>query len=240
MYKVSAAINEVMIDLVPLDADLTVDEASILDAIEDHHRLIFLCSPNNPTGGIIPANVITAILEKSNGLVIIDEAYIDFSSGDSWLSRIATESRLVVLQTLSKSLGAAGLRIGFGFMNPYLVKILNKIKPPYNVPSPSQEIAIKRITDIDRVGKYIREIVQQRERLINCLQHLDITTTIYPSEANFLLVRFVDHQQVYDSLKAQKIIVRDRSAQRGCAGCLRISIGTKREMDQLISVLENI
>ena len=240
MYKVSAAVNDIPIDLVALDPDMTIDEDNLFSILNENHKLIFICSPNNPNGSIIPSELIEKLLDSTSNLVIVDEAYIDFSDADSWSNRLSQYQNLVVIQTFSKSLGAAGIRIGMGFMHPYLVGILNKIKPPYNISSINQEAAVKRLNDLDVVNILVERIKKSRTGLRAALLTLPIIEYIYPSSANFLLVRFQDYKKVFSTLINNNIIVRDRSSNANCGGCLRISIGTGTENQKLLDVLKTI
>ncbi len=240
MYKVSSAVNNIKIDLVPMNTDLDVDTKALFDILDNCHKLIFICSPNNPNGGTIDSNIIEKVLISTDNLVIVDEAYIDFADADSWIDRLVDYPNLIVLQTFSKSLGAAGIRLGIGFMNPYLVEILNKIKPPYNISIPNQEAAISRLENISSVNEFIAKIKRNRSSLKNELERLSIVEHVFPSEANFLLARFSNHKAVYDSLTAQGIVVRDRSNNRNCENCLRISIGTEQEIEQLLTMLKTL
>lgn len=240
MYRVSAAINEVEIDLVPLNDDFTIDMFELANSIREDHRLIFICSPNNPNGALVTEDVIRYTLESSNAIVVIDEAYIDFADRASCIGLLSEYDNLVVLQTFSKALGAAGIRVGMGYMHPDLRTVLNKIKPPYNVSTSSQELALQRLNDWDEVNKLIDSIVASRERLSIALAQLSIVEKVFPSDANFLLVRFADHKIVMRSLRERHIIVRDRSSQTHCHRCLRLTIGTEEENQTLINVLREI
>lgn len=239
MYSVCAAVNEVPLDMVPLEEDLTVNTQAVLDAISTH-KLILLCSPNNPNGDIIADSTIEQILAKAKGLVVIDEAYIDFTDRDSWLSRLSDYPQLVVLQTFSKSWAAAGLRVGMAYADKSLVELLHKIKPPYNVSAPAQEAALAVLDDFDILRKQINELIEQRQLLADALTKLPIVQKVFPSQANFLLVRFDDALAVYDLLKYNGIIVRDRSRHTHCQGCLRITIGTPAQNKLLLDTLKNI
>jgi histidinol-phosphate aminotransferase len=240
MYKVSSAVNDIAIDLVALNTDLSVNMNDLSAKLSVDHKLIFINSPNNPNGGIIPRDIIEHILTATDNLVVIDEAYIDFSNTDSWCHRLDEFDNLIVLQTFSKSLGAAGIRVGMGFMNPYLIQILNKIKPPYNISIPNQEAALSRLDNLDKVKAYVSQIKASREKLIKSLNGLSIVEYVFPSEANFLLVRFYDHAKVFSTLIEHKIIVRDRSSNTNCENSLRISIGTEPEMEKLMRILKSI
>ncbi|MEM9545893.1 MAG: histidinol-phosphate transaminase [Bacteroidota bacterium] len=240
MYRVSAAINEIPLDLVQMNSDLTVNQDDVFNKMNDRHKLIFICSPNNPNGGIIDSNLIEKILQKSGGLVIVDEAYIDFSDTSSWITRLKEYKNLVVMQTFSKSLGAAGIRLGMAFMNPGLVAILNKIKPPYNISIPNQLAALDRMNKMEAVQEAIEEIKAQREFLRQALGKMEMVKEIFPSQANFLLVRFQKSELVFEQLKKRKIIVRDRSREKFCEGCLRITIGNSEQNQMLLKALEKI
>lgn len=240
MYRVSAMINEIALDLVEIDESLTLNKTALLASIKAEHKLIFICSPNNPNGGLIDSELIEFVLKKSNGLVVVDEAYIDFSASASWVDRLNDYPNLIVMQTFSKSLGAAGIRVGMAFMHEEMITLLNKIKPPYNISIPNQEVAIDRLNRIEEVEQSIAEIINQRVWLRKELNALEIVEYIFPSEANFLLVRFQDSNAVFSHLKKEKIIVRDRSRERHCANCLRISIGTSEENVCLIKSLQQI
>lgn len=240
MYKVSAAVNDISIDLAALNSDMSIDEEYLFSVMNDSHKLIFICSPNNPNGGLIDPRIIERILKSTDNLVIVDEAYIDFADTDSWNSRLSEYDNLIVLQTFSKSMGAAGIRLGMGFMNQNIVRILNKIKPPYNISSPNQEAAIRRLNDLVKIIDLVNDIKKSRISLKEALEALTIVDFVFPSSANFLLVRFKDYQTVFNTLINHKIIVRDRSSNTNCEGCLRISIGTEIENLKLIKVLKSI
>lgn len=229
MYRVSSSINEVQLDLAPMEENMNVNEEAILDKLDENYKLIFLCSPNNPNGGLIEDKVVSKILEKTKGLVVIDEAYIDFSNKASWIDRLDNYENLIVLQTFSKSLGAAGIRLGMAFMNEGLIHFLNKIKPPYNISTPNQQIALQRLNEVQKVNLSISKIKEQREILFNALNQLEIVKHIFPSEANFLLIKFRQSKSVFYYLRSVGIIVRDRSKQLNCDGCLRITVGTESE-----------
>ena len=240
MYKVSAAVNNISIDFVPLDSDMNINVDDFFSVLNDNHKLIFICSPNNPNGDVISAKFIEKLLNSTDNLVVVDEAYIDFSDSESWCNRLIEFDNLVVLQTFSKSLGAAGIRIGMGFMNQYLVEILNKIKPPYNISSPNQEVALERLNELEKVNEHVGEIKNSMIFLKKELNQLSRVDFIFPSSANFLLVKFHDYKNVFSTLLDHKIIVRDRSTNTNCEGCLRISVGTEADNQKLIKVLKSI
>lgn len=237
MYTVSAAVNEIEIDLVAMDEDLDVDEISLFSTLNNQHKLIFICSPNNPNGAIVDPALIKRVLDVASGLVIVDEAYIDFADTDSWVTMLGEYSNLVVLQTMSKAFGCAGLRIGVGIMDSDLVQILNKIKPPYNISTANQDAALLRLENLDDVKRSIDAIRQERARIELLLLEMDIVDRIFPSQANFLLVRFQNSRKVLAQLLAEGIVVRDRSTHTHCNDCIRISIGTRMENELLIDCL---
>jgi histidinol-phosphate aminotransferase len=240
MYKVSAAINEIPLDMVGLREDFSIDEDALFDRLEALHKLIFICSPNNPNGGTIDPAIIERILKRSKGLVIIDEAYIDFSDTTSWISRLTDYENLIILQTFSKSLGAAGIRLGMAFMRKEIVTFLNKIKPPYNISVPNQKAALTRMEEMSEVKTAVKKIVAQRSLVQKALLELPFVVKVFASQANFLLVRFKNAGLVFNHLKFKKIIVRDRSKQKNCEDCLRITIGTEEENITLLEALKEL
>lgn len=240
MYRVSSSINEVDLDLVEMKPDLTVDLPQLISQLNNSHKLVFVCSPNNPNGGIVNPEVIEELLSKCNGLVVVDEAYIDFSDSDSWIRKLDKYENLIVLQTFSKSLGAAGIRLGMAFMNSSLVDFLNKVKPPYNISNPNQEAAKDRLRSIEKVRTAIQETKVQRALVQKSMLQLALVEKVFPSSANFLLVKFSNVSLVFEQLKARKIIVRDRSREKYCNGCLRITIGTENQNQALMNALKEI
>lgn len=241
MYEVAANLNDVRVERLPLTADfqLPVNAAAILAA--SRAKLVFLCSPNNPTGNLLAQEAIETILANFRGLVIVDEAYADFAAAPSWVSRMAEFPRLVVLQTFSKAWGLAGLRLGVAYASPALIGYLNKIKPPYNISAATQQHALAALAHASQMPAMRAELLRGREWLIQQLPQISIVEHIFPSDANFLLVRFiVDATTVYDALSSRGIIVRNRTSQPGCAGCLRLTVGTAAENSQLIQALAEI
>lgn len=240
MYEVSAAINDVAVKKVNLLPDsFQLDTVNILKAIDPNTKLIFFCCPNNPTGNGVKWADIEQVLQKFNGLVIIDEAYINFASYRSIIAELPNYPNLVVLQTLSKAWGMAGLRIGMAFASAAIIGLFNKIKPPYNINVVSQQLATQALENHEQVNQFIRELVEERKQLIPELEKLAFVRKVYPSEANFLLVRFDDPKKVYDYLTSKQIIVRDRSKAPLCEGCLRITIGTRSENQKLLDALKS-
>jgi len=241
MYEVSAAVNDVNIIKVPLTPDFQVDTEAVLAAITDRTKLIWLCSPNNPSGNLLQDDAIQTILKAaSQSLVIVDEAYIDFASTPSWTSELDNYPNLVVLQTFSKAWGLAALRLGMCFASEELIGVLNKIKPPYNISAPTQTLALDALMHEDEKNQMVSQIMDERQHLAEELRSLPMVQVIYPSDANFLLVQFADASAAFAYLIDQQVIVRDRSKVKLCDGCLRISVGTSAENDSLIAVLRQM
>lgn len=238
MYEVSANINDVEIRRAPLLENFQLDLVHMETLVDEHTKLIWICSPNNPTGNSMHFEDVEAILNNFNGLVVVDEAYINFSRQRSFIPLLAEYPNLVVLQTLSKAWGLAGLRLGMAFASEEIIHIYNKIKPPYNISEAVQELVVKALDRMDDVNEMIRELVSQRNWLENELQRLPLVQHIYPSDANFLLVKVVDARAIYEYLLSREIVVRDRSKVILCEGCLRITVGTEKENKELIRLLE--
>src|SRR5690554_1090137 len=239
MYEVAAAINDVEVKRIDLNAAYQLNLEAIAEAIDEHTRIIFVCSPNNPTGNSIYREDIETLLANFNGLVVVDEAYINYSRQKSFIQELTEYGNLVVLQTLSKAWGLAGLRVGIAFASEEIIEVFNKIKPPYNINQSSQELALEALQQIDKVNKWILETILERERLVEKLVGLPFVEKIYPSDANFILVKTQNGHSVYNYLAEREIIVRDRSKVSLCEGCLRITIGTPAENDLLIETLNN-
>jgi len=239
MYEVSANINDVSVKKVPLTKDeFQLDLNSIINAIDTNTKLIFICCPNNPTGNAVAWNSIKTILEKFDGIVVLDEAYINFASYRSLIPELLNYPNLVILQTLSKAWGLAGLRVGMAFASEPIIDLFNKIKPPYNINVVSQQIALDALNNIDKINNWIKEIVGERQKLKTEIEKLPFVLKVYPSEANFLLVKTVDANKVYHFLESKEIIVRNRNSVTLCEGCIRITIGTIDENKSLINVLK--
>jgi histidinol-phosphate aminotransferase len=238
MYEVSANINNVAIKKVPLTRSYQPDLESIANAIDGNTKLIFLCSPNNPTGNSLDREAIETILNNYFGIVIIDEAYINFSRYKSFTKDLNEYPNLVVMQTLSKAWGLAALRVGMSFASKEIINIMNRIKPPYNINQASQELAFKALENVEEVNEMIREIVKERTSLENNLPELTVVQHIYPSDANFLLVKVTEPIPIYKYLLDKGIVVRDRSKVELCEGCLRITVGTPAENTKLINALK--
>ena len=238
MYEVSAAINNVEVVKVNLTKeDFQLDTKNIIAAFDKEVNLLFLCCPNNPTGNGVKWTDIKTLLETFPGIVVIDEAYINFASYRSLITELPNYPNLVILQTLSKAWGMAGLRIGMAFASAQIIEVFNKIKPPYNINLVSQQLATEALENIGQVNGFIKSIVEERGKLSEALKGFSFVKKVYPSEANFLLVKVADPKKLYDFLISKQIIVRDRSKTPLCEGCLRITVGTKEENIKLIQTL---
>lgn len=237
MYEVSANINNVAVKKVPLNQQFQLDLEALEEAIDAHTRIIWLCSPNNPTGNALYREDIEMILNNFDGLVVVDEAYINFSRHRSFIPDLADYPNLVVLQTLSKAWGLAALRLGMAFASEAIIEVLNKIKPPYNIGQPTQELALQALENIEDVNEMIRILVAEREQVATALRKLSPVLHVYPSDANFLLVKTIDAQKLYAFLTDKGIVVRDRSSVILCDDCLRITIGTPKENERLLDAL---
>lgn len=237
MYQVSADINNVAIKKVNLLADFQMDIPAILAAADDHSKLLFICSPNNPTGNGIDRTDIETLIQAFKGIVVIDEAYIDFSNEESCIDFIEKYPNVVVLQTFSKAWGMANIRLGKAFTNTEIIGLLNKVKPPYNISELTQKAALLAFKNLHKIKEMTRNILQERSRLEDKLPRYNFVEEIYPSDANFLLVKVENPKGLYDYLVTKGIIVRDRSNVVLCDGCLRMTIGQAKENDLLIEAL---
>ena len=238
MYEVSANINDVEIVNIPLLSDFQLDKQTILRTIENDTtiKLIFICSPNNPTGNLIEG--IEEIIEKFEGIVVVDEAYIDFSPESTKIKSINRYTNLIVLQTLSKAWGLAGVRVGFAFAQSEIIALLNKIKAPYNISTLNQQEALSKLLKPDKFEAERNEILAERDRLEIELLKLSMVQKIYPSNANFLLVEVTDANRIYKELVNKKVIIRNRNSV--IKNCIRITVGTKQENDILLKELKDI
>ncbi len=240
MYGVSAAINGVEVRNVPLTPDFQLQPEKILSAVNAHSKILFLCSPNNPSGNAVKREDILFLLENFPGIVVVDEAYIDFSEGASLLTVLDQHPNLLVMQTLSKAWGLASLRLGMAFASPELIRVLNQIKPPYNISGLTQETVLSALQNKGKVDEFIQLILEERKFLQKELERLPYILRVHNSDANFLLVQFEHPNQVYEDLVKEKIIVRNRSSVLHCAGCLRITVGTREESIALLQALEKV
>jgi histidinol-phosphate aminotransferase len=222
-----------------LTADFQLDMPAMRAAIDAETRVLWLCSPNNPTGNSFAVEQIEELLALCPGIVVIDEAYIDFSERPSMLRQLERYPRLIVLQTLSKAWGQAAIRCGMAFASPEIIGYFNKVKYPYNVPLPTQQQALRALRDVPAKERAVREILEQRALVAEALRALPYCQQVFPSDANFLLVRVDDANATYDYLVRQGIIVRNRNRVTLCAGCLRITIGTPQENERLLTALKN-
>lgn len=239
MYQVSADINAINTRRVELTEDFQIDPESVKKVISGRSKMIFICSPNNPTGNAIEPARIEEVLKVFPGLVVIDEAYIDFSTEPSFISRLADYPNLVVLQTFSKAWGMASLRLGMAFASVEIIKVLNKIKPPYNINGLTQERALAALQLEESKHKMVADILAERTRMETELAQLAQVKEVIPSDANFLLIRVAEPNALYDYLVEHQVIVRNRSKVALCAGCLRITVGSKEENDLFLQALGN-
>jgi len=240
MYAVSASINDIRINSVSLTKDFDLDMAATLTAITPQTKIIFLCSPNNPSGNLLTAEKVMEVVKNFSGLVVVDEAYIDFTNSKSLSSSLDQFSNLVILQTLSKAWGLAGLRLGICFASAEIISIINKIKPPYNISSVTQTLALERLGQVVKKDQQVKEIVEQRKIMEAKLQESKIVEYVYPSDSNFLLVRVQNARKIYDDLLSKGIVLRDRSNVILCNDCLRITIGTPKENQILLDELKKL
>jgi len=240
MYKVLAVLNAVDIISVELDNDFEPKVDEILAVQNGNSKLLFLCSPNNPTANSFNSKKIEQLIRKFNGIVVVDEAYIDFSSQESWLGRLNEFSNLIVTQTMSKAYGLAGIRLGICYASEFIISVLNKIKPPYNVNQLTQYKALERLSEINEVEDQIALILKERDLLITELNSISFIKTIYPSDANFVLAKVDDADLRYKQLIDKGIVVRNRTKQPLCKNCLRFTIGTQEENKKLIRTLNQL
>lgn len=238
MYKVCADINNIEYRPVRLNEEFDFEPDKLLAEVDSNSKLLFLCSPNNPSGNSFPFEKIRYILEKFPGIVIVDEAYIDFSTRPSLLEKLDRYPNLVVLQTFSKAWGSAGIRLGMAFASEDIIRIFNKIKYPYNINRLTQEHALELLERNNDIQAWVKELISEREKLRDALSELPAVSHIYPSDANFLLAKTCDAQALYDYLVTQGIIVRNRNRITLCENCLRITVGTPDENRELIDALK--
>ena len=240
MYKVLADINNIAVKEVYLTNTFQPNVAEILNVADDNSKLLFLCSPNNPTGNSFSEEAVEKLLKEFNGIIVIDEAYIDFSSQKSWLNRLEEFPNLVITQTLSKAYGMAGIRLGVCYASLTIVDVLNRIKPPYNVNLLTQEKALERIKNQERVQQEIDKIQQNKLQLAEALKNIGFIQKIYPSDANFILAKVDDANARYNQLVDKGIVIRNRTTQPLCENCLRFTVGTEVENEKLIEALKAI
>ena len=240
MYKVLANINAVTVKEIYLTESFQPNTKTILSSAKKESKILFLCSPNNPTGNSFSTQEVEKLLRQFKGLVVIDEAYVDFSEEESWLNRLEEFPNLIITQTLSKAYGMAGIRLGICYASIAIIKVLNSIKPPYNVNELTQQRAVCQLNTIDNVKEQIQELKIQKNRLMSELKNIKFIEKVYPSDANFLLIKVDNATDRYNQLISKGIVIRNRNNQVFCENCLRISIGTKQENEKLIKVLKLI
>jgi histidinol-phosphate aminotransferase len=239
MYGDLARLNDIETVEIPLTENFQLDTAKI-KALDIPSKLLFVCSPNNPSGNMMDEEAIESILNEYKGLVVIDEAYADFMQKESWVSRLEEFENLIVCQTFSKAWALAGARVGIAFAHPDIIRLMEAIKPPYNLDNLCQSAALEVLDQQQLVENRVRVIINERDRLENALKQIPLVSIVYPSDANFLLVRVDDATKRYHQLMEKGIILRDRSKLPGCENCLRITVGTPGENDFLITTLKDL
>lgn len=237
MYEVSANINDVEVRKAPLLPDFQLNLAHLEQLTDANTKIIWLCSPNNPTGNALNRTDIETVLNNFSGIVVIDEAYINFSRQKSFVQEMTEYPNLVVLQTLSKAWGLAALRLGMAFASEEIIEVMNKVKPPYNINQATQDLVLKALEEVGQVNDMIKELVAMREALKEVFEQMPTVETVYPSDANFLLVKIAEARKVYEFLLTKGIVLRDRSNVQLCEDCLRITIGTEKENTILVDAL---
>jgi histidinol-phosphate aminotransferase len=238
MYEVSARINNIEVKKINLSEAFQLNMEGMEEAIDANTRIIWLCSPNNPTGNSLNRPDVEMILNNFDGIVVIDEAYINFSRQRSFITELSEYPNLVILQTLSKAWGLAALRVGMAFASPEIIDVMNRIKPPYNISQAAQELALQALDHVDEVNEMIRILVDERGMLSESLKLLPVVEKVYPSDANFLLVKTTNAPDIYKFLSARGTVVRNRSNVELCGNCLRITVGTPAENEQLLIQLK--
>jgi histidinol-phosphate aminotransferase len=240
MYAVLANINAIENRTVLLSDDFQPKVNQILEKVDTNSKILFLCSPNNPSGNSFTVAAVEELLLKFKGLVVLDEAYIDFSDQKSWLDRLEEFPNLIVTQTLSKAYGLAGIRLGVCYASKEIIKVLNNIKPPYNVNELTQQRAVERLLKVDEVEKEVAGIIKERTLLIDKLKEIEFINTIYPTDCNFVLVKVDDATKRYNQLIEKGIVIRNRTTQPLCENCLRFTVGTLTENERLLKALKEI
>ena len=238
MYKVCADINAVEYKTVNLDGNFQFSADKMLQQVDEKTKVMWLCSPNNPTGNLLNDKEIEKLLDKFQGIVVVDEAYTDFANHFSWITKLAQYPNLVVLQTLSKAWASAAIRLGMAFSSEEIIQIFNKIKYPYNVNILTQKKALEVLSTPQKVASWVDEILLERMRLIERLKTLSCVEEVYPTDANFVLVKVTNADEMYTSLTQKGIIVRNRNRVTLCGNCLRITIGLREENDELLKAME--
>lgn len=238
MYGVCADVNNVEYRRIQLDEKFDINGRNTITAVDEHTKVMWFCSPNNPTGNLLTRNKMAFMCYNFPGIVVIDEAYVDFSSQDSWLKTLNQFPNLIVLQTFSKAWGMASVRCGMAFASPAIIELFNKVKYPYNINLLTQQFVSERLDHIDDMKAQVKEILAERSRMAEELQKLDCVETVYPSEANFLLVKVDDANARYKKLVESGVIVRNRTTVQLCESCLRITIGSQTENNQLLANIQ--
>ena len=239
MYEVSAHINDIEIRKAPLTEDFQLDLIHLENLVDAHTKIIWICSPNNPTGNSIHREDILTVLNNFKGIVVIDEAYINFARQKTFVQDLGEYENLVVLQTFSKAWGLAALRLGMAFASREIIAVMDKVKPPYNINQATQDLALKALEEIGQVNDMIRELVEMREALAEVFKQMPAVEKVYPSDANFILIKIKKARAVYEYLLTKGIVVRDRSNVQLCADCLRITVGTEQENTVLVDALSD-
>lgn len=240
MYEVSANINNVELKRVPLLPGFALDVEGILENMDENSRMLFICSPNNPTGNSFHPDEIELLIQKFKGIVVIDEAYINYARQSSFIRLLIEYPNLIIMQTFSKAWGLAALRLGMAFASKSIIDYMNKVKPPYNINEATQQLAKQALDNIQWVNEHIQTTVKERATLAEVLKGLPLVEKIYPSDANFILVKVKDAEGTYSQLISDSIVVRNRNKITLCEGCLRITIGTPQENKLLVAALKNI
>ena len=240
MYQVAADISGIELRKVSLTEEYELDTDAVLQATDANTKLIFLCSPNNPTGNSLDKNAMLELVSRFKGLIVIDEAYIDFAPGKSFLPEIDNYSNLIILQTFSKAWGMAGIRLGMAFASLEIIGILNKIKYPYNLNILTQQKALELLEKKETINKWVKLLIAEREKMAALFNEFPFVEKVYPSDANFLLIKMHDAKGIYDYLVEEGIIVRDRSKVHLCENSLRITIGSSDENETLLNALKKL
>jgi histidinol-phosphate aminotransferase len=240
MYEVLANVNAIEVMKINLSESFQPKVDVILNSANQFSKILFLCSPNNPSGNSFSPKDVEQLLINFKGIIVIDEAYIDFSEQKSWLNRLEEFPNLIIIQTLSKAYGMAGIRLGICYASTEIISVLNKIKPPYNINKLTQQKALERLSKPEEVNKEIQNILKQRHWLSTTLEKISIVETTYPSDANFILVKVDNATKRYNELLNKGIVVRNRTNQVGCENCLRLTVGTTSENEQLIKALKTL
>jgi histidinol-phosphate aminotransferase len=239
MYEVSANINDVVVRKAPLLPDFQLDLVHLEQLVDANTKLIWICSPNNPTGNSLRRDDIETVLNNFSGIVVVDEAYINFARQKSFIQELTEYPNLVVMQTLSKAWGLAGLRLGMAFASTGIISVLDKVKPPYNINQATQELVLKALEEVGQVNDMINLLVDMREAMAEVFKSMPSVEEVYPSDANFLLVKIKDARKIYEFMLTKGIVLRDRSNVKLCEDCLRITVGTEKENTVLIDAMHD-